>query len=135
MNKFNPYTKEQKEQTRRNNARLRKIIVGAVLGSILLFALLIGALIFSISSIFRSHRSYQVAIDHIKSNSEILAVAGEIQGFGLFPTGNLSVSPNRGDADYIIRVRGTHGDVRVFIVLQRRGVGDWEVVELNFVQR
>lgn len=94
----------------------------------------IGSLSFGITFIFRNHPSYHIATDHIRQNPEIAAVIGEIEGFGFMPSGSLNTWAGGGDANYTIRVRGTYGDVRVFIDLQMRAGGDWEIVRFNFVQ-
>ena len=118
------------EQYKTKKAKTAKIIIGVVL-AIVIF---VGALIFGITSIFRNHPSYHIATNSIKANSEIVALIGEIESFGFIPSGNLSTSLGRGDANYSIRARGPYGEVRVFVELQMRGGGDWEVVRLDFVQ-
>jgi len=118
------------EQYRPKKAKVAKIIIGVVLAVVIF----VGALVFGITSIFRNHPSYHVAMDNIRRNTEIIAVIGEVQSFGFMPSGNLSTSPGRGDANYTIRAIGTYGEVRVFVELQMRGGGDWEVIWLDFVQ-
>jgi len=110
--------------------KIALIIAGVMLAGMIF----IGVLVFGITSMFRNHPSYHLALDSIKANPEIVAVIGEIEGFGMIPMGNLSTSPGRGDANYNIRVRGAHGEVRVFVELQMRGGADWEIVSFNFIQ-
>ena len=105
-----------------------------VIGALLTFSILIGTFIFGIASMLRNHPSYHIATEAIKTNPEIVALIGEIEGFGLMPTGNLSTSSSRGDANFNIRAIGTYGQVRVFVELQMRDGGDWEIVRFNFVQ-
>jgi uncharacterized RDD family membrane protein YckC len=112
-------------------AKAIMIIAGMLLAGIIFFS----ALVFGITSIFKNHPSYHVATDHIRTNPEIIAIIGEVEGFGFMPSGGFSVSPGRGDANYAISVRGTHGNIRVFVELQKRDGGDWKIVKLNFVQR
>lgn len=113
-----------------------KVKVGnTILSMMLVGVIFIGALVFGIASTFRNHPSYHVATDYIRANPEITAIIGKIEGFGFMPSGSVSTSPGHGDADFSIRVRGTHGDVRVFVELQMRDGGDWEIVRFNFVQR
>jgi uncharacterized RDD family membrane protein YckC len=111
-------------------AKIAIIIMGVMLAGILF----VGALVFGITSIFKNHPSYHVATDSIKTNPEIVALIGEIESFGFMPSGNISTSPGRGDASFSIRARGTHGEVRVFVALQMRDGGDWEIVSFNFSQ-
>ena len=95
----------------------------------------VGALVFGISSILKNHPSYHLATDYIRANPEIIEIIGEVEGFGFMPIGNLNTSLGRGDANYSISVKGTHGSVRVFVELQMRDGGDWEIIRFNFVQK
>ena len=112
----------------------KKKIVLMTIGVLLAGAVLIFALIFGVSSGFRNHPSYHLATDYIRANPEIAAAIGEVEGFGFIPTGSISTGPGRGDANFVIIVRGIYGDARVFIELQMRCGGDWEVVEFAFTQ-
>jgi len=105
-----------------------------IIGAIFAVVIFIAALVIGIASIFRNHPAYHVAIDSIRANSEIVALIGEVESFGFMPSGSISTSPGRGDAGFNIRARGTHGEVRVFVELQMRDGGDWEIVRFNFVQ-
>lgn len=118
------------EQYKPQKAKIVKIIIGVVLAVVIF----VSALVFGITSIFRNHPAYHLATDSIRTNSEIIALIGEIESFGFMPSGSVSTSPGRGDADFNIRARGVHGEVRVFVELQMRDGGDWEIVRLNFVQ-
>ena len=109
-------------------------IVMIVISVILVGAIFIGILVFGITSMFRNHPSYHLAIDTIRENPEIVALIGEVEGFGLLPTGSLSASSSHGDARFNIRAIGAYGEVRVFVDLQMRNGGDWEIVRFNFVQ-
>lgn len=111
-------------------ARVAIIIAGVMLAGVIF----IGALVFGIASIFRNHPSYHTALNYIRANPEIAATIGEIEGFGFMPSGSINTGPGRGDASFAIRVRGAYGDVRVFVELQMRGGGDWEIVRFNFVR-
>jgi len=111
-------------------AKIAMIIVGVMLVGVVF----IGGLVFGITSIFRNHPSYHIATDSIRTNSEIVALIGEIESFGFMPSGSISTSPGRGDASYNIRARGVYGEVRVFVELQMRDGGDWEIVKFNYVQ-
>ncbi|MCL2376802.1 MAG: RDD family protein [Defluviitaleaceae bacterium] len=119
-------------------ARLHKVkkakVAMIVIGVMLVGAIFIGALVLGITSMFRNHPSYHLATDSIRANPEIVELIGEIESFGFFPTGNLSFGSSHGDANYSIRAIGAYGEVRVFVELQMRDGGDWEIVRFNFVQ-
>jgi len=106
-----------------------------IIGAVLVFVILFCAMFFGVFSVLRNHTSYHLATEYIRANPEIVAVIGEVEGFGFRQSGSLSISSGRGDASYSIDVRGTDGNARVFIELQMRDGGDWEVVRFNFVQR
>ena len=118
------------EQYKPKKAKTAKIIIGAVLA----VAIFVGTLVFGITSMFRNHPAYHIATDSIRANSEIAVLIGDIESFGVMPSGSISTSPGRGDADFNIRARGAYGEVRVFVELQMRDGGDWEIVRFNFVQ-
>ena len=111
-----------------------KMVLIIVISAILALVLLVAGLIFGIASLFTNHESYRVATEYIKTNQEIIAIIGDIEGFGFMPSGSISTSPGRGDADFSIRVIGAYGEGRAFVELQRRADGDWEIVRFNFVQ-
>jgi len=100
----------------------------------LLLVIFIGAIFLGITSMFRNHPSYLAATENIRTNSEIMAVIGEVESFGFMPMGNIHTSSGRGDADFSIRAIGPYGEVRVFVELQMRGGGNWEVIRFDFVQ-
>jgi len=110
--------------------RIAIIVVSVVMA----IAILFGAFAFGIISIIRNHPSHYAAKDYIRSNSEIVAVIGEVESFGFLPSGSVSTSVGRGDANFAIRTIGTYGNARVFIELQMRDGGDWEVIHFAFVQ-
>jgi len=114
----------------------KKKMAVIVVGALIVCALLVGAIALFVTSVFsliESHPSYQIAIESITTNSEIETMIGEIERFSM-TGGNASTGPGRGDANFNIRARGVYGDVRVFVELEMRDGGDWEIVWFNFVQ-
>ncbi|MCL2048532.1 MAG: cytochrome c oxidase assembly factor Coa1 family protein [Defluviitaleaceae bacterium] len=99
-----------------------------ITGAFVAFVLFIVILVFSVGAMLKNHPSYQTATEYIRNSPEIAAIIGEVEGFGFMPSGGFNVSPGHGDANYSIVVKGTRGSVRVFVELQRRDGGDWEVV-------
>ena len=117
------------------NKPKKKRIAIIITAAVLVFVMLIGAFVFGITSILRNHPSHLAAQEYIRANPEITAAIGEVEGFGFMPGGSIHMSGGRGDADFAINVRGTHGNARVFIELQMRSGGDWEVVRFTFMVR
>ncbi|MCL2225982.1 MAG: GNAT family N-acetyltransferase [Defluviitaleaceae bacterium] len=117
-----------REAYERSKRTERKIIIGAVV----VFALFIGGLVFGITSMFRNHPAYHIALDHIRTSEEISDIIGEVESFGFMPMGSIHSSPGRSSAEFTIRVRGENGQVRAFIAMERIGGGDWEILRFSF---
>ena len=120
-----PYIEPSKPNTRKI-----LLIIGGVLLAIVLF---VAALIFGIIAMITRHPSFHVATDSVRSNSEIAAIVGDIESFNRV-TGGVSTSVGRGDANFSFITRGTNGAVRVFVELEMRDGGDWEIRRFNFVE-
>ena len=113
------------------NKKIALIITVSVLG----FLVLVGVAVFGILSILRNHPAHHAAQEFIRTSPEIIAVIGDVESFGFMPSGSVSTSPGHGDANFAITVSGSQGNARVYIELQRRLGGDWEVVRFNVVPR
>ena len=105
-----------------------------IIVTVLVYAIFGVVMFFGITSMLRNHPAYHIATDSIRANPEIVALIGDIESFGPMPSGSISTGPGHGDANFAIRARGAYGEVRVFVTLQRRGGGDWEIVSFDFVQ-
>ena len=105
-----------------------------IITGVLVFVMFIGALVFGVMAIFRNHSSYQAAIQFIKTNPRVAELVGDIEGFGAFPSGSINTSGGRGQAEFIIRVVGSEGTIRVHIQLVREPLRDWEVIEFFYSQ-
>lgn len=110
-----------------NNINIKRTAI--IIGCVILFFMIA---FIGITSIFRNHPAHHVATDYIRVNNEIISAIGEVQRFGFVPQGNVSTSPGRGDANFIIITWGEHGAARIYITLQMRDGNDWEVVMFNF---
>ena len=111
---------------------LNKKIVIIVITAFVALCIFATALTLGILSVIRNHPAHQTALQYIEEHPGVLALAGEIQGFGFFPNGSVSTSSGRGDADFIIRVNGSENVVRVHIQLIREPLRDWEVVSFYY---
>ena len=118
------------EQYKPQKTKTTKIIIGVVLA----VTIFVGTIAFGITSMFRNHPAYHVAKDSIRANTDIVILIGEVESFGFRPSGTIGACSGHGDARLNIRAKGTHGEVRVFVELQMRDGGDWEIVRFNFVQ-
>ena len=102
------------------------------IAAILALAIFVGALIFGIMSIFRSHPSYHSAIHYIEVNPRIIELVGDIEGFGAFPSGSISTSGGRGQAEFTIRVVGSNNTIHVHVQLEKKPLRDWEVIDFYY---
>ena len=76
----------------------------------------------------KSSDAYRLSQQYIKANPWIQQEVGGRMKFGLFPTGEVSVSGASGEADFAIRVSGEKGKIIVYTSLEKRE-GKWVVVE------
>jgi len=92
--------------------------------------LLMGAIIsIGVFVFINNSDSMQTARRYIEAHPRIAELVGEVEGYGLFSPGSISMSGGgHGNADFTIRVNGTYGTVRVNIRLVKEPLRDWEVV-------
>ena len=74
--------------------------------------------------------AYKVAITEIEHHSEIINETGGIKGYGMMPTGQISISNGRGMAQFVIDIIGVENDISVTVYLTKEPNGNWEVEEL-----
>jgi len=88
----------------------------------------------SIMLILRNHPAYHMALGYIETNPRIIELVGDVEGFGFFPNGSVSITNGYGLADFTIRVNGSDGTIHIRIILVREPLGDWEVVSFYYRQ-
>ncbi len=64
-------------------------------------------------------------------NQEILEETGGIKGYGLLPSGNITISNGKGDAQLQIKVIGDKKDIEVNVHLTKEIDGQWMLLELK----
>jgi uncharacterized RDD family membrane protein YckC len=74
---------------------------------------------------------YKVAISEIEQNEEIISETGGIKGYGMMPTGNVSISNGNGQAQLDIKVLGNEKDLNIGVYLTKKPKGEWKLIELN----
>jgi len=116
-----------------NKIKVALLVTGVLLVIVIFFA----AFIFGIFALLRSHASFHVATEYIKGNPEITTLIGEVESVRM-TSGNVSGGTRAGDAhgnsSFGFRVRGAYGDTRVFVELEMRDGGDWEITRFIFVE-
>ena len=75
--------------------------------------------------------AYKVAVNRIENNQEILTETGGIKGYGMMPTGHVSISNGYGKAQLEIEVLGNERDINVSVYLTKEPNGEWELIEMS----
>ena len=75
--------------------------------------------------------AYKVAIEEIEQNEEIITETGGITGYGMIPTGNVSISNGIGQAQLEIKIHGNDKDLNVSVYLTKEPNGEWKLIEIN----
>lgn len=96
----------------------------------------IGATFFTFTFLFagtamKNSGAYKVAIKEIEQNEEIITETGGITGYGMMPTGNVSISNGNGQAQLGIKVIGNKKDLNISVYLTKEPNGNWELIEMN----
>lgn len=86
---------------------------------------------FFAGSAMKNSEAYKVAISEIEKNEEILSGTGGIKGYGMMPTGNVSISNGQGQAQLEIKVLGNKKDLNVSVYLEKEPNGQWEIIEMQ----
>ncbi|RIH66674.1 RDD family protein [Mariniphaga sediminis] len=79
----------------------------------------------------KSSEAYKVAIIEIEQNQEILSETGGIKGYGIMPTGNISITGGNGQAQLGIKVLGNEKDLKIRVYLTKESNEKWKLVEMN----
>lgn len=106
-------------------AKLPRILmlIGVAIAFFVLFIVLIG-------SAMKNSDAYKTAVSEIEKSEEIRTQTGGIKGYGIMPTGNISVSNNEGQAQLEIKVLGNTNDMHVNVYLEKEN-GQWKVIEMQ----
>jgi len=104
-----------------------KIILRVIVICVLIFAFFVSSLTVGILLILKNNASYKTAIEYIENDTEIKNVVGEIEEYGLLPTGSINITNGHGEAFYTIQVKGTSGKITVQVWLTKDPGSDWVV--------
>ncbi len=75
--------------------------------------------------------AYKVAVQEIEQNDEIMSEIGGIAGYGIMPTGNVTISNGNGEAQLEIKVIGNEKDLIVNVYLTKRPNEEWKLIKLS----
>lgn len=82
-------------------------------------------------SAMKNSDAYKVATKEIEQNKEIINETGGIKGYGMMPTGNVSISNGQGQAQLEIKVLGNTKNLNVSVYLEKEPNGQWKLVEMQ----
>jgi uncharacterized RDD family membrane protein YckC len=82
-------------------------------------------------SAMKNSDAYKVATKEIEQNKDIIAETGGIKGYGMMPTGNVSISNGQGQAQLEIKVLGNTKDINVSVYLEKEPYGEWKLIEMQ----
>jgi len=122
-----PVGTEEIPQTSLIRRRVFALVAGAACVIIICF---VGGIMYLI----KSSGAYALAEQYIRANPAIREMVGTPLEFGLFPTGNVSVSGESGEANLSIHVAGEKGEVTVVLVMEKRA-GQWEIIQAYYVDK
>ncbi len=94
------------------------------LGSLVLFAAFIAALMCLVFGMMKSSDAYQHAVTKAKASPAVQQALGSPIEEGLFIMGNINVSGSSGQADLSIPVSGPDGEGRLYVVASK-SAGRW----------
>ena len=105
------------------------IIVGilAVLG--LLVVLIAGGIVWFAFSTMNNSEAAETARTYLRTNETLKRDIGEVKDFGSFPTGNINVQNQSGEATLNLKVYGERKTVNATVSLAYRSNQAWRVVE------
>mgnify|MGYP006201143741 FL=1 len=72
-----------------------------------------------------------MSVKEIEQNKEIINETGGIIGYGMLPSGNVSVVNGYGEAQFEIKVLGNKKDLNVTVYLVKEREGQWKLVEIH----
>lgn len=86
---------------------------------------------FTAGNAMKNSDAYKVATKEIELNKEIIAETGGIKGYGMLPTGNVSISNGQGQAQLEIKVLGNKKDLNISVYLEKEPNGEWKLIEMQ----
>ena len=94
----------------------------------------VSAVSFFISYTMKNNDAYKAAVSYIESNEEIISIVGDIEKYGFFMYGGISVSGSGyANANLLIRVIGADANLRVAVWLERSPGVNWEIIDSAIV--
>lgn len=97
------------------------------------FLIFIVVLVVGVGVAFKTSGAYKASIEIIETNQTVAELVGDIEGYGIFPTGKLTTSTTGGRARLVITINGEKDSIKVQAVSYKNPEGEWVVSELRRV--
>lgn len=108
------------------------LVISIVLGLGLIVAIVAGAIVgIALYAIGKSEAA-ESAKTFLRNNEQLKQDIGEVTDFGNFPTGNVSVESNSGNATINLKVYGEQKTVNASVDLIYRNGQPWRVVAASY---
>jgi len=108
------------------------LIVSILLGLGLLVAIFVGAIIGIAFYTIGNSEAAETAKTFLRNNEQLKQDIGEVKDFGSFPTGNVNIQNNDGNATINIKVYGERKTVNASVDLIYRSGRPWRVVAASY---
>ena len=108
------------------------LVISIVLGLGLIIAIVAGAIVGIALYAIGNSEAAQSAKTFLRNNEQLKQDIGEVTSFGNFPTGNVSVESNSGNATINLKVYGERKTVNASVDLIYRNGQPWRVVAASY---
>ena len=108
------------------------LVISIVLGLALIVAIVAGAIVGIALYAIGNSEAAESAKTFLRTNEQLKQDIGEITDFGNFPTGNVSVESNSGNATINLKVYGERKTVNASVDLIYRDGLPWRVVAASY---
>lgn len=108
------------------------LIVSIVLGLGLLVAIFVGAIVGIAFYTIGNSEAAETAKTFLRNNEQLKQDIGEVKDFGSFPTGNVNIQNNDGNATINVKVYGERKTVNASVDLIYRSGRPWRVVAASY---
>lgn len=105
------------------------IIVGIVAVLALVVALFVGGIVWFAFSTMNNSEAAETARTYLRTNEQLKQDIGEVKDFGSFPTGNINIQNQSGEATLNLKVYGERKTVYATVSLSFRSNQNWRVTE------
>lgn len=85
----------------------------------------------AMSMIMRQTAAYQTATQALANSEDVVGQVGRVQEFGPFPMGSVQVTNGHGRATLSISVSGEKGDADYQVAMRKQPGGEWQIIGIR----